>query len=281
MNFKTHLESLQYSESICHSYLRYGNIFAAWLEQQYIKPEELCYQHLRNFIEQRIKEDEKKPRSGDTRTIDMQLSALRHYCQYLIHTEQVTENFTTDFYILSIAAKAPDALLSKERLQFIYENYPSKGLMGKRNKTILGLMIFQGLRVAELSALKPEHINLKKKQVRVPETRANSSRVLPLYKEQLNNLVEYISTVREMVMGIAEQETDKLFMCMGGSDKFDNVTDKLVKQVRRYTPEARATTQIRMSVMKCWLEEHGFKRLQEMAGHRYVINAPRLKKKSP
>lgn len=272
MNFKTHLESLQYTEHICHSYLRYGNLFVAWMEQQYIKPEELCYQHLRNFIEHRIKEKEK--------LIDMQLSALRHYCQFLINTEQVTTSFTTDFYILGIAVKTPDTLLPKERLQFIYENYPSKGLMGKRNKAILGLLIFQGLRVVELSSLKPEDINLKKKQVRVPDTRATNSRVLPLHKEQLNSLVEYISTVREMVMEVAELPTDKLFMCMGGSEKFDNVTDKLVKQIRRYTPEARATTQIRMSVMKCWLEEHGFERLQEMAGHRYVINPPRLKKKS-
>jgi len=271
MNFKTHLESLRYTENICYAYLRYGNIFTAWMEQQYIKPEELCYQHLRNFIEHRIKEKEKQ--------IDMQLSALRHYCQYLINTEQVTETFITDFYILGIAVKAPDTLLSKERLQFIYENYPSKGLMGKRNKAILGLLIFQGLRVAELSELKPEHINLKKKQLRVPETRATKSRVLSLHKNQLDSLVEYISTVREMVMEVAEQPTDKLFMCMGGSDKFDNVTDKLVKQVRKYTPEARATTQIRMSVMKYWLEEQGFERLQEMAGQRYVLNPPLLKKK--
>lgn len=270
MNFKTHLESLPHSEGIFHAYLRYGNHVAAWIEQNYIKPGELCYQHLLNFIEHRKKIDEK--------SIDMQLSATRHYCQYLINTGQVTESFTTDFYIKGIAVKPPDVLLTKERLQFIYENYQHKGLMGKRNKVMLGLLIYQALSTVEMEELKPEHINLKKKQVRVLETRSSRSRVLPLHKDQLDNLVEYLSTARIMMMEITGQQTDNLFMCMGGSDRLSNATDKLTRQIRRYTPEARATRQIRMSVMYYWLEEYGFERLQEMAGQRYVIKAPLLKK---
>ena len=271
MNFKTHLESLQYSESICHAYLRYGNVFAAWIERNYVKSEELCYQHLLNFIEHRQKEGEKN--------IDMQLSATRHYCQYLISTEQVTKSFTVDFYIKGIAVKPPDALLTKERLQFIYENYQHKGLMGKRNKVMLGLLIYQALSPAEMEVLKPEHINLKKKQVRVPETRTGKSRVLSLHKDQLDNLVEYLSTTRMHFMEITGQQTDNMFMCMGGSDRLSNATDKLTRQIRKYTPEARATRQIRMSVMYYWLEKYGFERLQEMAGQRYVIKAPPLKNK--
>ena len=80
-------------------------------------------------------------------------------------------------------------------------------------------------------------------------------------------------------MEMAGQQTDKLFMCIGGSDRFSNATDKLTRQIRRYAPEVRATRQIRMSVMNEWLQQYGFERLQQIAGKRYVMKAPPIKNK--
>ncbi len=263
MNFKTHLLSLGYSESCNYYYVHQASMIENWMKQKNILPASLCYNDLLTFV--------KEQNIGKRKRLHQCLSVLRHYCSYLIGTGQTSSSFTHEFYIKNITIQPPPELLTKEQLQFINEQYNSKGMIGKRNKVILNLLIHQGLCPAEISELTPAHIVFAKRKIHIPETRKTAARVLLLEKEQAKELEQYITIIRPMMLEIAGLQSDKLFACMGGSERIHNNTDKLIKQIKKYTPEVRGTVHIQMSVMNSWLQEYGFERLQQMAGRNYVM----------
>lgn len=264
MDFKKYLEKLQLSNTTINGYLKLSKMFLDWLKREGIELENIRYNDMLTFIRSASNEGQSK------RYINEQLTVVRHYFNYLIRIGKIKDNVAASLYIKGVSRRIPHDLLEEEKLSEIYEKYPTEGPAGKRNKVIIGIMIYQGLNIEELSKLEPEHINLKEGKIYVPGGRRSNSRILPLAAHQVLELHNYINKTRPLILGVAEKETDKLFTSIGKSKRFGNIIEKLLKKVQKYVPEVKSARQIRMSVITYWLEKFNLREVQYMAGHRYV-----------
>lgn len=269
MNFRQYLERQQFSTSTIEGYLKLSEKFLDWLRSEKIKPHEASYNDMLAFIRYAGSTGQSK------RYINEQLTVTRHYFNYLIKTGKTRDNVAANLYVQGVSRRLPHDLLEEDTLQAIYEKYPANGLAGKRNKVILGMMIYQGLDTTVLSRLELEHIRLKEGKMYVPGGRKSNSRILPLAAQQVLELHDYIHKTHPLLLTVAEKESDKLFTSIGQSHRFSNLMMKLIKNVRRYVPEVKSTKQIRMSVITCWLEKFNIREVQYMAGHRYVSSTER------
>src|SRR5690554_6033242 len=108
------------------------------------------------------------------------LSAVRHYYNYLKTTKEVTKNPAAELFIKGAVRRIPHDLFSTEKLEEIYTEFNQNGIAGKRNKILLGLIIYQGLNTTELSLLEPIHLRLREGKIDIPGTNQKNRRTLKL-----------------------------------------------------------------------------------------------------
>src|SRR5690606_19060320 len=93
-------------------------------------------------------------------------------------------------------------LLSPDELEDLYYSYGTENktdrrtksiLADKRNKVMLGLMVYQGLSTTDMKRLTPEHIQPKKGKIYVPSGKMGGRRELALMPWQVMELIEYLS----------------------------------------------------------------------------------------
>lgn len=264
MDFKQYLEKKQLSTETIKGYLLVSNKLLEWFKEEGLKPENVRYADMLTYIRHAESEGNSK------RYINEKLTVARHYFNYLTKIGKVKDNVAANLFIKGISRRLPHDLLNEEQLQDIYENCPTKGVVGKRNKVILGMMVYQGLKTEEVGNIKAEDIQLKKGKIYIAGGRRSNNRILPLAAHQVLELKEYMDKTLPLILAISEKETDKVFTSTGKSKRFSSVVTKLLKNVQKYAPEVTSTKQIRMSVITHWLEKFNIREVQYMAGHRYV-----------
>lgn len=269
MDFRKYLEKQQLSINTIEGYLKVLNMLLDWCKEEGIKPEKLRYNDMLGYIRYASNKGHSK------RYINEQLTVARHYFNYLIKIGKIKDNVADSLFIKGISRRLPHDLLDEEKLYKIYEEYPTKGLAGKRNKAMLGVMVYQGLNTEELGKLEAEHIQLKEGKIYVPGGRRSNSRLLPLAAHQVLELKDYMEKTHPLILQVAEKETDQLFTSIGQSERVSNTITKLLKNVQKYVPEVKSVKQIRMSVITHWLEKFNIREVQYMAGHRYVSSTER------
>jgi len=257
-----------HSESIQALYCRYVRQFIQWTEPFGLSQKELGLQHFQGFIGYLQEEGIK------LHLLNLALSSLRHYGYMLVVTGKASKELSTDLYIKGISKHPFPPLFSKKELLDIHESWKVNGMAGKRNKLILGMIIHQALTGDELGHLQPEHLNLATGKVKVPKTFAGKSRTLKLHKNQIPALQEYLEKTRPLIMAIREAESDKLFISLGESERFDNLTNKMRGDLKKQFPQFISYAQVRASVLYNWCEKYGLEKTIKMAGHSYLYPAP-------
>ena len=165
-------------------------------------------------------------------------------------------------------------LLEEEELLEIYESYGAAGLSGKRNKAVLGVLIWQGLKRGELEKLRINDVDLERALIRIPETGMSNSRVLDLSGQQMKGMEDYIYQIRPL---INTKSSDRLFISMGTGNQLSNSLSYLVRNLKKENPKLKSFTQIRQSVITKWLKQYDIRTVQYMAGHRNVSSTHRYK----
>ncbi|AUS04927.1 tyrosine-type recombinase/integrase [Pseudotamlana carrageenivorans] len=269
MDFRKYLEKQQFSHQTIKGYLKVNELLLAWLKEEGIKPENTRYADMLAYIRFAGNKGHSK------RYINEQLTVARHYFNYLIKTGKIKDNVATNIHVQGVSRRLPHDLLDEETLQHIFDNYPEKGITGKRNKVILGMVVYQGLNTEELGKLEPEHVQLRDGKLYVPGGRRSNSRLLPLAAHQVLQIQEYIQKTRPLILDVSEKESDKLFVSNGGSERINNAITKMLKTIQSYAPQVKSMKQLRMSVITFWLEKFNLREVQYMAGHRYVSSTER------
>lgn len=269
MKFKEYLEKQQYSISTIEGYLKIIKHFVDWAEDEQIKEEEMNYQNILAYV--RFCSE-----NGNSKHYQNQhLTVIRHYFNHLVKEGKIKDNVATGIYIKGVSRRIPHDLLSDEQLQNVYEKYPSKTLVEKRNKIILGLLIFQGLTASEVRKLEPEHLQLTDGRIYIAGGRKSNSRTLPLAGHQVLSLHNYQTELRPLFKALYGIESHSFFMTQNGSKSLNNIFTLLMKKVRSYEPNVESVKQIRASVITIWLEKFNLREAQYMAGHRYVSSTER------
>ncbi len=162
-------------------------------------------------------------------------------------------------------------------------------IIEKRNKIILGLLIYQGLTTEELHQLEPDHLRLKQGKITVPGNRRRNSRILDLKPFQILELHEYINETRLAILSEITTPKparkpnklnktrlkDQLLVSINGSENIKNSLLHLFKAIRKTFPDIQNPKQIRASVIIAWLKTYNLRQVQYFAGHKYISSTER------
>jgi integrase/recombinase XerD len=139
----------------------------------------------------------------------------------------------------------------------------------------LGLIIYQGLASPEIGVLEVGHINLPEGTIYVPALKRSNSRNLKLREHQITEITHYIKTTRRLIIELTEKKSDKMFLSVGIGERASNIIDKLMKHLRKKTPNLTTVQQLRNSVVAIWVKNYNLREAQYMAGHRYISSTER------
>ncbi|PPK92241.1 integrase/recombinase XerD [Nonlabens xylanidelens] len=170
--------------------------------------------------------------------------------------------------------------MEPEELEDLYYSYDVdivNMLSRKRNKIMLGLLVYQGITTSELQRLKVEDVQLYKGKINILGTKKTGSRELELKPWQLMELMQYINEIRPELLNQStciersrNEETDLLFFNKGKSTSLSNPLYALTKELKKINNTFINMQQIRNSVIVDWLSKNNLRKVQYMAGHKYI-----------
>jgi integrase/recombinase XerD len=185
--------------------------------------------------------------------------------------------------------KTISGIIDFTALENFYQSFETNTKRDKRNKIILGLLIYQGVTTEELKQLEPSHLKLKEGKIYIPGNRRRNSRKLELKPFQILELHEYLTETRPKILNeITEPRParkpdrinktrleNQLFISINGSENIKNSLLHLFKAIQKTNPEIQNPKQIRASVITNWLKNYNLRQVQYMAGHKYVSSTER------
>jgi integrase/recombinase XerD len=247
-------------------------LFWKWLEKENVGVENVSYNDLLLYVKYRSK------KGASQRTIQHYMGTIKHFYDYLISEEKISNNPTINIEIKGIKRKSLYYILEPHELQALHNQYADKAYQDKRNKVMLGLLINQGLKTEELGKLEVKDINLREGKIEVPGGKRSNGRTMTLEAHQVMEMYDYVLKVRLEILEINPKrksqikvETDKLFIGEGGSSSsFSNMMTRIMIRIRKLNPNVLNAKQIRASVITKWLKVYNLREVQVLAGHRYI-----------
>lgn len=276
--FTNYLLMKGFSTSTVQRFVKDTDYFLKWAEKENVPIENASYADVLHFIQG--KRDKVKQR-----TISIQINSLKHYFNFLATTGQAGENPTIQIQIRGIKRKTLYDILKKSELESLYNNFelpkeddPNKNqnwfktavLSAKRNKVIIGLMMYQGLTVHELAALTEKDVKLREGKIFIAGSRRSEERTLTLESLQILDIMEYQLKTRNEILQQTKKQSDNFFVSTGQSEHFNNTMQKLMQKLHKQNSKVTSAKQIRASVITHWLKLYNLRQVQYMAGHRFV-----------
>ena len=271
--FKDYLESKGHSTNTINRFYTDVLMFMNWCEEEEIESESSTYNEVLSYIHHLSKRGLKQ------RTVQLYINSIKHYFAWCIQQELRTENPTTQIKIKGIKRKTLHHILSKQDLESLYHQYEITEeentnelsvLTSKRNKMIIGLLVYQGLSTQELGKLEEKDVKLREGKIEIRGSRKSNPRTLKLEAHQVLDIMEYTLQVRPKLLAINKTKSDKLLVNSQGGSHFSNVMQYLMKQLKKQNSGVKSAQQIRTSVITHWLKRYNLREVQYRAGHRYV-----------
>jgi len=271
-----------YSTNTVKGYVNESVRFERWAEKENVPQESVNYGDVLHYIEI-------KKKTAKQSTISRIMNSLKHYFDYLQKKGIIEENPTTQISIKGVKRKTLYHVLKSQELEQLYHTFEiptqteknknqnwfkTSQLTAKRNKVMLGLMIWQGLNAMELFRLSEKDVKLHEGKVFIPGSRRSNERTLKLASVQMMDLMSYIHTTRKELINHSqkakEETSQQLFTSAGKSQSISNVMHKLMEKLKTQNPNIENAKQIRTSVITGWLKQYNLREVQYRAGHKYV-----------
>lgn len=244
--------------------------FAVWADAENIPLQNIGYNDVVAYMDYCRKKGNKQ------RTLQVIINCIKHYYGFLLSRDEVADNPCTNVDIKGVKRKMLYDTFTPEELENIYQTYCSRraGAGGKaarrRNKIILGLIVYQALRTEELGRLTVTDVKPREGKIYIAGTRRTNERTLTLEAHQVYDLMDYINETRKLIVSFTEKKTDALFTSLGESERFNNITTKLFKELKKQNRKIKDNQHLRASVIANWLKVYDIRKVQYLAGHRYV-----------
>lgn len=279
MIYEEYLEQNNYSKTTIEHYLKRIEEFTAWSKKYGVKVSEIdyktCLKYIKYLQQKRIQ----------VQTINNNIVTLRNYFNYLIETNKRTENPIEEVSVKGTVKKVLHNLLDADELEDLYysfetenfnkySNYKAK-LSAKRNKIIAGLIVYQGLNTTNLKSLLLEHLELYKGKIYVPSTRRNNSRTMELKSWQVLDLLEYINEIRPEIAKYNKIHNEQLLI---PQNHFNDLVQRgIIKRLKKINNKAGNVNHLRASVIVNWLKKFNIRKVQYLAGHKYISSTESYK----
>ncbi len=270
--FKEYLILKGHAKRTREGIIKTVSYFAQWAEKENIELQNISYNDMIAYVNHCKKKGNKQS------TIQKAVINIKHYYDFLMNENQTEDNPCTNIAIKGIKRKTLRETFTPEELENIYQSYQSTNpLIHKRNKAIVGLIIYQGLRTEELERLTPQDIKIREGKINIEGSSQTNPRELKLEAHQIYDLMDYINETRKILLIIRGKESNKLFISTGNGYKFNNMMQKLMKQLRKKNSKLKDLTQLRTSVISNWLKQYNTRKVQVMTGHRYISSTEAYK----
>lgn len=236
-----------------------------------------------NFIDHCRLEGESK------QLVNNKLRSIRNFYQYKKEMDPAVHNPALHLVIRGEYHRLPSRNLDYKTLEKLYDKYHKKTLRDKRNRVILGLLIYQGITTGELQRMEPGHVQLKKGRIFIPGTRKTGSRYLQLQPQQILEIDNYLKKVRPGILKQTGKKrparkpdhikraliSERMFCSINGSEDLRSSLLHMFRNIKKDYPEIRSAKQIRSSVITHWLKSYNLREVQYMTGHKYVSSTER------
>lgn len=266
-----------YAPPTVRQHCNYAGVFLGWCQKQNHKPELLRYEQLMDFILAQ------KERMSD-RQINRTLVAIRHYYRVFdLHPCPAM-----GVYIKGSRKRTLAPLVAYTEIEQMYQGYQASTRRQKRNKVLLGLVIYQALTSGDLHRLRPEHIDLEQGIIEVAGSRQTNRRVLQLQGHQIKELEEYLSKIRPKMLQLLgesrpgrkpdqvdEAVQEQVFFSESGSAEVKSSIKMLFRAIKQQYPKIDSISSIRSSVIAEWLKTEDVRKVQYRVGHKYVSSTER------
>jgi site-specific recombinase XerD len=277
-NYSDWLLAKDYSNTSITHMLRYLDAFKKYLKKETIEDAQVSYNDVTSYIHT-LKEKNKQ------RSIQTHINAVKVYFNYLIQLNKIAENPFNNIHIKGIKRKILYNILSKKELESLYSNFKTPGvndknknqnwfktalLASQRNKIIIGLLVYQGLKTEELNNIELSDLKLREGTIFINGTRRSNERILQLESHQIMDLMEYILKVRLEILQQAKKQSTQLIISAGKSERIQNTMQKLMQKLTVQNPRLTNIKQLRASVITHWLKLYNLREVQYRAGHRFV-----------
>lgn len=275
--YKNYLIAKGYSKDTRYGMIKTTHKFLAWMQTASLEPEALNYNDITAYIKSN------QQRHIKARTVQAIVTHINHYLNYLVEAGIISNNPALALKIKNTKRKTVYTILSPEELETIYKAYKAElphnpkappqalnKLARKRNKVLLGLLIYQGIATDDIKHLELKHLQLREGKITIPGTRRSNERTLTLEAHQVFDLYDYVNEVRKEMLRLTQKQSTALFISTGTGHNMLNSIQKLTDEIIRQNPGLENLQQVRASVITGWLKQYNKRKVQYMAGHRYV-----------
>jgi integrase/recombinase XerD len=275
--YKNYLSAKGYSTSTAEGMINYADRFLIWIKEQNLELSTMTYNDMTEFI--------KYNRQRGIKSVSAQRILLnaQHYLNYLVEAGQLSHNPALSLKLKNTKHKAVYNILIPEELEHIYKSYPAQlsdvpngppqllnKLARKRNKIVLGILVYQGVAAGDLKNIELKHLALREGQITIPGTKRSNERTLKLEPHQIFDLYDYVNETRKELLQLTHKQSNQLFTSAGTGTKLHNALQKLVAELKQHNKNIESLDQIRASIITSWLKHYNKRKVQYMAGHKYV-----------
>ncbi len=275
--YHIYLQRLRHSPRTIKSYSQYIEKLQNWCKSRFIKIDNISYKELMKYVAQL------KP-NHQANTINVHLTAIRHYLDHLIEKGYVAENVAEGLMVRGETKKVLQNLLDGDELEDLYYSYETNDhkktsfyfrATGKRNKVIVGLLVYQGLVSNNFLRIKVGDVDLSRGMIYIASTRRNAARKIPLRPWQIMVMKEYIEETLPVIQKHIDVYDDRLFPL--NTEQFNVLLFPIFKKLKTYNRKVTNNNHIRASVIVNWLKQYNIREVQELAGHRHICSTESYK----
>ena len=272
--YKNYLEQENFSKSTIYNYYKEVEKFTRWCSRNQTSVELIDYKTFLQYMQHLQQKETSRT------TVQKRVIILKNYFNYLVLEYYREANPIEDIRIKGVRRVMNYNYLEPDELEDLYYSFDTENyqedyhrLTAKRNKIIVGLMVYQGLNTTELRQLELEDLQLYKGKVYIKSGKCSNSRTLELKSWQVIELLEYVKEFREEIKHKWQLESERLFI--PNNKRLSNTVLRIVKELKKTNHKVKNAHQIRASVIANWLKQYNLRQVQILAGHRYISSTER------
>lgn len=161
------------------------------------------------------------------RTINRKLSSLKTFYKYLKQTGAIPNNHT-DTIVLAKTPKKLPVFIPETDMQKLFDQIDSpETYFSYRNKAIIYLFYFTGLRVSELVEMREHHIDWSRKEIKIHGKR-NKERIVPMVQPLEETLSLFLEAKSKIFKSL---DVDFVFLTDKGQKTYRQYIYKIVKNL--------------------------------------------------
>ncbi len=189
----------------CDDFLQYGKVIKNFQPETikgyrhffklFVKMTELeNLEHLSSEMIERFLYDGRINRKWSASTFRTYLKRLRAFCNWCVKKKLIKRNFTDDIDKPPLERRLPECLTPDQCETILETAYHLKyyfKIEGVRNRAVLAIMIFAGLRLSEVANLKRRDVDFETETITIRQGKWNKDRQIPISSRLMYFLYEY------------------------------------------------------------------------------------------